>query len=145
MCVDAKSSFFADARKDDTQIPNQRTILNALGRSRYRSKIDFSDAYFQTRVQPEYEYLNCFKTPFGGFVNKVMLQGDMNAAGTFMLLMSHVMSDYLGDFVCVYIDDILIFSNTEDEQMKHIKKVCRKLKEGHFFASKKKSETSHLR
>jgi len=55
-------------RKDDIQIPNQRTILNALGRSRYRSKIDLSDTYFQTKVEPEYEYLNCFKTFFGGFV-----------------------------------------------------------------------------
>jgi len=129
-----------NTRKDDTQIPNQRTILNALGRSRYRSKIDLSDAYFQTRVEPEYEYLNCFKTPFGGFVSKVMLQGDMNAPGTVMRIMSHLMRDYLGEFVWVYIDDILIFSNKEDEHMEHIKKVCRKLKEAHLFASRKKSE-----
>ena len=40
----------------------------------------------------------------------------------------------------VYIDDILIFSNKEDEHMEHIKKVCRKLKEAHFFASRKNSE-----
>ena len=86
-------------------------------------------------MEPEYEYLNCFKTPFGGFVSKVMLQGDMNAPGTFMQIMSHLMRDYLGEFVWVYIDDILIFSNKEDEHMEHIKKVCRKLKEAHFFTS----------
>jgi len=76
-----------NTRKDDTQIPNQWTILNALGPSRYRIKIDLSDAYFQTRVQPEYEYHNCFKTPFGGLVSKVMLQGDMNAPATLMRIM----------------------------------------------------------
>jgi len=54
--------------------------------------------------------------------------------------MSHLKRDYLGEFVWVYIDDILIFSNKEAEHMEHIKKVCRKLKEAHFFASRKKSE-----
>jgi len=123
-----------------TQIPNQRTILNALGQSRYRSKSDLSDAYFQTRVESEYEYLNCFKTPCGGVVNKVMLQDDMNAPGTFMRIMSHLIRDYLGEFVWVYIVEILIFANKEDEHMEHIKIVCRKVKEAHFFASRKKSE-----
>jgi len=37
--------------KDDETIPNQRMILNSLGRARYRSKIDLRDAYFQTRVE----------------------------------------------------------------------------------------------
>jgi len=108
-------------------------------RSRYRSKIDLSDAYFQTRVEPEHEDLNCFKPSFGGFISKVMLQGDMNAPGTFMRIMSHLMRDYLGDFVWVFIDYILIFSKKEDKHLEHIKKVWRKLKEAHFFASRKKS------
>src|SRR5437879_10036519 len=51
--------------KDDVQIPNQKQILNAIGRAKYRSKIDLSDAYFQTRVRKEDEKYNTFKTPFG--------------------------------------------------------------------------------
>jgi len=43
-----------------------------------------------------------------------MLQGDMNAPGTFMRIMSDLMADFLGRFVQVYIDDILIFSHTEE-------------------------------
>jgi len=39
--------------KDDETIPNPRMILNSLGRARYPSKIDLSDAYFQTRVEPK--------------------------------------------------------------------------------------------
>jgi len=38
---------------DDEPIPNQTTILNDMARARYRSKIDLSDAYLQTRVKPE--------------------------------------------------------------------------------------------
>jgi len=50
--------------KDDKTIPNQRMILNSLGRARYRSKIDLSDAYFQTRVEPKDVDKNGFKWPF---------------------------------------------------------------------------------
>jgi len=39
--------------KDDETIPNQKMILNLLGRARYRGKIDLSDAYFRTRVKPQ--------------------------------------------------------------------------------------------
>src|SRR6195952_3899516 len=126
--------------KDDKTIPNQRMILNSLGRARYRSKIDLSDAYFQTRVEPKDVDKKGFKSPFGCFISKVLLQGDMNAPGTFMRIMSDLFPDYLGRFLWVYIDDILIYSDTEEDHLKHISMVCDKLKEARFYASRKKSE-----
>jgi len=106
--------------KDDETILNPRMILNSLGRARYRSKIDLSDAYFQTRVEPQDVDKNSFKSPFGCFVSKVMLQGDMNAPGTFMRIMSDLFADYLGQFMWVYIDNILIYCDTEQDHLKHI-------------------------
>jgi len=126
--------------KDDETIPNQRIILNSLGRARYRSKIDLSDAYFQTRVEPKAVDKNGFKSPFGCFVSKVMLPGDMNAPGTFMRIMSDLFAEYIGKFMSVYIDDILIYSDTEQDHLKHIAMVCDKLKQSRFYASRKKSE-----
>jgi len=64
----------------------------------------------------------------------------MNAPGTFMRIMSDLMADFLGKFVWVYIDDILIFSDTEEDHLKHIAAICNKLKEAQFYASRKKSE-----
>ena len=61
--------------KDDETIPNQRMILNSLGRARYRSKIDLNNAYCQNRVEPKDVDKNGFKSPLGCFVSKVMLQG----------------------------------------------------------------------
>src|ERR1700744_5619640 len=126
--------------KDAETIPNQRMILNSLGRARYRSKIDLSDAYFQTRVEPKDVDKNGFKSPFGCFVSKVMLQGDMNAPGTFMRIMSDLFADYLGQFMWVYIEDILIYSETDEDHMKHIGMVCDKRKQAKFYASRKQSE-----
>ena len=64
----------------------------------------------------------------------------MNAPGTFMRIMSDLFADYLGQFIWVYMDDILIYSNTEEDHMKHISMVCDKLKQAKFYASRKKSE-----
>ena len=69
-----------------------------------------------------------------------MLQGGMNAPGTFMRIMTDLFADYLGQLMCVCIDDILIYSDTEEDHMKHITMVCDKLKLAKFYASQKKSE-----
>ena len=106
--------------KDDETIPHQRMIPNSLGRARYPSKIELSDAYFKTRVEPEDIDKNGFKSPVGCFFREVMLQEYMNATGNFMRIMSDPFSDYLGQVLWVYIEDILIYSDTEEDHMKHI-------------------------
>jgi len=126
--------------KDDEMIPNQRMILNSLRRARYRSKIDLSNAYFQTRVEPKDVDKNGFKSLFECFVSKVMLQGDMNTPGTFMRILSDLFADYPGQFRWIYIDDILIYSDTEQDHLKHIAIVYNKLKQAQFYTSRKKSE-----
>jgi len=86
-------------QKDNELISNQTIILNNMARARYRIKIDLSDAYFQTRVESQDVWKNSFKSHFTGFVSEVMLQGNMNALGIFMCIMSDQMADCLGTFV----------------------------------------------
>jgi len=62
-----------NTQADHTQIPEQNTILNAVARGRFRSKIDLSDAYFQTRVHPDDVKYNTIKTPFAGVTSQVMM------------------------------------------------------------------------
>jgi len=126
--------------KDAETIPNARMILNSLGSARYRSKIDLSDTYFETRMEPKDVDKNGLKSPFGCFVSKVMLQGDMNTPGRFMRIMSDLFAEYLGQFRWVYIDSILIYSDTQQDHLKHISIVCDKPKQAHFYTSRKKSE-----
>jgi len=58
-----------------------------------------------------------------------MSQGDMNAPGTFMRIMSDQLADNLGQFMWVYIPNILIYSDTKEEHWKHIARVCEKVKQ----------------
>jgi hypothetical protein len=125
---------------DHEQIPNQETILNAVAKGRYRSKIDLSDAYFQTRVHPDDVKYNTIKTPFGGFTSQVMMQGDMNAPATFVRAMADLFHDELGKNIWVYIDDIFIFSDTFEQHIKDVTNACSKLQKAGYYANPKKSK-----
>jgi len=149
MFVEAKSDSrihpFVDLRfrndnteADHTQIPEQNTLLNAVARGRFRSKIDLSDAYFQTRVHPDDVKYNTIKTPFSGFTSQVMMQGDMNAPRTFVRTMDDLFHDELGKNIWVYIDDIFVFSDTFEEHIKDITNACSKLLHTGYYANRKK-------
>jgi len=127
-----------DTQADHTQIPEQNTILNAVARGRFRSKIDLSDAYFQTRVDPHDVKYNTIKTPFGGFTSQVMMEGDMNAPGTFVRTMEDLFHDDLGKNIWVYIDDIFVFSDTFEEHVKNGTNACSKLQNAGYYANPKK-------
>jgi len=122
-----------------TQIPERNTILNAVARGRFRSKIDLSDAYFQTRVHPDDVKYNTIKTPFSGFTSQVMMQGDMNAPGTFVRTMQDLFHDELGKNIWVYIHDIFVFSDSFEEHVKDVTIACSKLQNAGYYFNPKKS------
>ena len=124
-----------NTQADHTQIPEQNTILNAVARGRFRSKIDISDAYFQTRVHPDDVKYNTIKTPFGVFTSQVMMQGHMNAPGTFVRTMEDLFHDELGKNIWVYIHNIFVFSDTFEEHVKDVTNACSKLENAGYYAN----------
>ena len=66
--------------------------------------------------------------------------GLTNAPATFMHLMQSVFSDYLDKFVIVFLDDILIYSRTEEEHLEHVRLVLERLRQHQLFAKKEKCE-----
>jgi len=128
-----------NTQADYTQIPEENTILNAVARGRFRSKIDISNANFQTRVHPEDVKYNTIKTPVGGFTSQVMMQGDMNSPGTFVRTIEDLFHDELGKNIWVYIDDIFVFSDAFEEHVKDVTNACSKLQNAGYYANPKKS------
>src|SRR6266498_5307799 len=61
-----------------------------------------------------------------------------NAPAIFQKLMNYVLYDYLNDFVVVYLDDILVYSDTFDEHINHLRKVFTKLREANLVIKLKK-------
>ena len=120
--------------RDYTSIPNQPIIQNDVASHPFRSKIDMSNAYYEMRVEPADEIkISITAEQFGAFQVKVMLQGDCNAPATMMRIMNTILSPYLGKFVWVYLDNILIFSNTYNDHLNHLRQIFKKLEENNFY------------
>ena len=76
--------------------------------------------YEQIRAIPEHVNHTIFTTPDGTMESLVMQQGDCNAGATYQTLMNHIFASYIGMFVYVYLDDIIIFSDSIKEHVDHI-------------------------
>ena len=74
--------------KDVTPFPEQDVIRHDIARARFRSKLDMTEAYEQTRIKPEDVPKTTFSTIFGTFQSQVIQMGDCNAPSTFQRLMT---------------------------------------------------------
>jgi len=82
--------------------------------------------------------ITAFITSWGLYQFNVMPFGLTNAPATFQRLMNYVLHNYLNDFVVVYLDDILVCSDTFEEHLAHLRKVFIKLREANLVIKLKK-------
>ena len=93
------------------------------------SKIDLRSGYNQVRIKDEDIFKIAFRTQYGHYEFVVMPFRLTNAPAIFMCLVNNVMHKYLDKFVVIYLDDIIVFSQSDDEHLKHLKQAflkCRK-------------------
>jgi hypothetical protein len=104
------------------------------------SKIELRSGYHQLRIRPLDIPKTAFITKYGLYEFIVMSFGLTNALAFFMNLMNSVFMDYLDKFVVVFIDDILIYSQSEEEHVDHLKMVLQTLREHQLYAKLSKCE-----
>ncbi|XP_077155275.1 uncharacterized protein LOC143817669 [Ranitomeya variabilis] len=115
-------------------------LLERVRHAKVFSKLDLCGAYNLVRILPGDEWKTAFRCRYGHFESLVMPFGLCNAPATFQHLTNDIFKDLLDQFVVIYLDDILIFSDSLQEHEEHVKTVLRCLKENHLYIKPEKCE-----
>ena len=92
------------------------------------SALDLASGYWQVEVDPNDRDKTAFSTPFGLYQFRVMPFGLCNAPGTFQWLMEQVLSRLHWTSCLVYLDDIIIFSETIQRYLEQLRDVFSRLR-----------------
>nr|ABA93974.2 retrotransposon protein, putative, Ty3-gypsy subclass [Oryza sativa Japonica Group] len=133
MCVDYRALNEVTI-KNKYPLPRIDDLFDQLKGAIVFSKIDLRSGYHQLRIREEDIPKTAFITRYGLFECTVMSFGLTNAPAFFMNLMNKVFMEFLDKFVVVFIDDILIYSKSEEEHEQHLRLVLEKLKEHQLYA-----------
>lgn len=132
------------------RLPRISDLLGRLATAKFFSKIDLLDGFYQVRMRESDIEKTAFTTPYGNFEFKVMPMGLCGAPSTFQYLMDSafrqpaVLPDgttiAFDSFIAIYLDDICIFSATEQEHLQHLRLVLQRLRKHSLYVKPSKCE-----
>jgi hypothetical protein len=126
--------------KNKYPLPKIEDLFDQLNRAKVFSKIDLRTGYHQLKVCESNIPKTAFTTRYGLFEYTVMSFGLTNAPAYFMNLMNKVFMKFLDKFVVVFMDDILVYSKTEEEHAEHLRLMLETLREHQLYAKFNKCE-----
>jgi hypothetical protein len=106
--------------KNKYPLPRIDILFDQLAGAKVFSKVNLHSGYHQIKIHPEDVPKTAFSTRYELYEYLVMLFGLTNAHAHFMYLINFVFMPELDKFVIVFIDDILIYSKSEEEQARHL-------------------------
>ena len=126
MCVDYRD-LNAQTEKDAFPLPRIDQVWPVLAKAKYFASLDLLMGYHQVGMEPKDRYKTAFLTHRGLYVYNVMPFGLCNAPATFQRLMEKVLGPLVGQGVLVYLDDVLLYTESPEELVELLRKVLKLL------------------
>src|SRR6266496_98383 len=120
MCLDFRKTNEV-IKKNQYLIPHQTEIFASFGGARWFTLLNLANKYWQVEMELKSREVTAFITPWRLFEWNRMLFGLCNAPATFQRLMNQVLRKYLGKFVLIYLNDIIIYSKTFEEYKEYVR------------------------
>jgi hypothetical protein len=120
--------------KNKYLLPRINILFDQLASVKVFSKVDLRLDYHQIKICPEDVPKTIFSTRYGLYEYLVMSFGLTNAPAHFMYLMNSIFMPELDKFVVVFIDDILIYSKSEEEHAWHLRIILQRLRDHQLYA-----------
>lgn len=137
MCVDYRALNKVTV-KNSSPLPRIDECLDRLQGASYFTTLDLKSGYHQIPIKESDIPKTAFNTRYGKFEFLVLPFGLSNAPPSFQTWMNSLLGDMIDRFVLVYLDDVCIFSKTEEEHKDHVKQVLEKFKEEKLVVNIKK-------
>ena len=126
LCVDYRR-LNAKTVGDAYPLPRIQESFDALVGAQFFSTLDLASGYYQIAMHPDDQHKTAFVTPMGLFEYTRMPMGLSSAPATFQRLMQSTMSDFIFQFLLVYLDDLLVYSKTFDEHLAHLDRLLQRI------------------
>jgi hypothetical protein len=139
MCIDYRM-LNSMTIKNKYPLPRIEDLLDRLKKAKFFSKIDLRSGYHQMKIREQDIPKTTFTTRYGLYEFVVISFGLTNTPVYFMNLMNKVFMEELDRFVVVFIDDILIYSETTEEHEEHLRVVLERLRQQKLYAKFSKCE-----
>ena len=120
-------------------MPRVDDFIDRVGQARYISALDLSKGYWQVPMSQESKAKTAFITPYGLYQFNVMPFGLQGAPATFQRLMDKVLEG-LESFSAAYLDDIIIYSQSWAEHIRHVRKVLEVLRSSNLTVKLRKCQ-----
>ncbi len=112
---------------DRYPLPRIDQILEELGGARYFTALDLQHGFYNLQIHKEDRPKTAFSTPDGHYEFIRLPMGLKNSPSIFQRTMNMVLQEMLGDYAFIYVDDIVIYSKSAKEHVRHIENIFQRL------------------
>ena len=139
LCVDYRA-LNRITIKNRYPIPLISELIDRFKSKKYFTRLDVRDAFNRLRIAKGDEHKTAFRTRYGHFEYLVMPFGLTGAPGSFQSYINEILRPHLDIFCVVYLDDILIYSDTLEEHIRQVRLVLKALQEHGLYVKLEKCE-----